>query len=93
MNTVFLPAYYVRIVLGMILGATIGLFLQPSTANTENPFAFLTNLPLLTASFLAGYAVEIVFALLDKIVGDARSYISGSKSDSGQSAPAPTSIK
>ena len=89
MNTIFLPAYYVRIVLGMIIGATIGLFLQPTAvASAENPFAFLANLPLLTASFLAGYAVEILFALLDKIVGDARSYISGSKSDAGQPPPA-----
>jgi uncharacterized protein YifE (UPF0438 family) len=84
MNTIFLPAYYVRIVLGMIIGATIGLFLQPgATPGADNPLSFLTNLPLLTASFLAGYAAEIVFALLDKIVGDARAYISGSKSDGG----------
>jgi len=85
MNPIFLPAYYVRLVLGMIIGATIGLFLQPSAVpNAENPFAFLSNLPLLTASFLAGYAVEILFSLMDKIVGDARSYISGNKPDTGQ---------
>lgn len=80
MNTSFLPAYYVRIVLGMIIGATIGLFLLPSPdPNAENPFTFLTNLPLLTAAFLAGYAAEVFFALLDRIVGDARNYVAGSK--------------
>jgi hypothetical protein len=81
MNTIFLPAYYVRIVLGMIVGATIGLFLLPSSSptTTENPFSFLTNLPLLTAAFLAGYAAEVFFALLDRVVGDARNYVAGSK--------------
>jgi hypothetical protein len=85
MNVVFLPAYYVRVLLGLIIGGTIGLFLSPAaSASTANPLGFLATLPLLTAAFLAGYGVEIFFSLLDKIVNDARSYISGAKSDGGE---------
>ena len=85
MNVVFLPAYYVRVLLGLIIGGTIGLFLTPAAgANAANPLGFLATLPLLTAAFLAGYGVEIFFALLDKIVNDARKYIAGPESDGGQ---------
>ena len=71
-------------VLGLIIGATIGLFLAPASAsNPANPLGFLATLPLLTAAFLAGYGVEIFFALLDKLVNDARDYIKGRKSDDG----------
>ncbi|MDQ7248397.1 hypothetical protein [Dongia sedimenti] len=85
MNTIFLPAYYVRVLLGLIIGATIGLFLTPTSGATPtDPLAFLKSLPLLTAAFLAGYAVEIFFALLDKVVNDARAYIAGEKADPRQ---------
>jgi hypothetical protein len=85
MNVVFLPAYYVRVLLGLIIGGTIGLFLSPAASTSAaNPLGFLATLPLLTAAFLAGYGVEIFFSLMDKIVNDARSYISGSKSDGGE---------
>jgi len=84
LNTKFLPTYYVRVLLGLIIGATIGLFLAPASAsNPANPLGFLATLPLLTAAFLAGYGVEIFFALLDKLVNDARDYIKGRKSDDG----------
>jgi hypothetical protein len=84
LNTAFLPTYYVRVLLGLIIGATIGLFLAPASAgNPANPLGFLATLPLLTAAFLAGYGVEIFFALLDKLVNDARDYIKGKKSDDG----------
>jgi hypothetical protein len=84
LNTAFLPTYYVRVLLGLIIGATIGLFLAPASAsNPANPLGFLATLPLLTASFLAGYGVEIFFALLDKLVNDARDYIKGKKADEG----------
>jgi hypothetical protein len=84
LNTSFLPTYYVRVLLGLIIGATIGLFLAPASAsNPANPLGFLATLPLLTAAFLAGYGVEIFFALLDKLVNDARDYIKGKKSDDG----------
>ncbi len=85
MNTIFLPAYYVRVLLGLIIGATIGLFLTPTSgANPTDPLSFLKSLPLLTAAFLAGYAVEIFFALLDKVVNDARAYIAGKSADPTQ---------
>jgi hypothetical protein len=85
MNTIFLPAYYVRVLLGLIIGATIGLFLTPTSgANPTDPLGFLKSLPLLTAAFLAGYAVEIFFALLDKVVNDARAYIAGEKAEPKQ---------
>jgi hypothetical protein len=85
MNTIFLPAYYVRVLLGLIIGATIGLFLTPTAgANPTDPLSFLKSLPLLTAAFLAGYAVEIFFALLDKVVNDARAYIAGKNADPTQ---------
>jgi len=84
MNTALLPTYYVRVLLGLIIGATIGLFLAPATAaSPANPLGFLTTLPLLTASFLAGYGVEIFFALLDKLVNDAPDYVKGKAPDDG----------
>ncbi len=85
LNTAFLPTYYVRVLLGLIIGATIGLFLAPAAAaNPANPLGFLTTLPLLTAAFLGGYGVEIFFALLDKLINDARDYIKGKKSESNE---------
>ena len=74
-----------RVLLGLIIGATIGLFLTPTAgANPTDPLSFLKSLPLLTAAFLAGYAVEIFFALLDKVVNDARAYIAGKNPDPTQ---------
>jgi len=85
LNTKFLPTYYVRVLLGLIIGATIGLFLAPASAsNPANPLGFLATLPLLTAAFLAGYGVEIFFALLDKLVNDARDYIKGKKAEANE---------
>ena len=85
LHTKFLPTYYVRVLLGLIIGATIGLFLAPASAsNPANPLGFLATLPLLTAAFLAGYGVEIFFALLDKLVNDARDYIKGKKAEANE---------
>jgi hypothetical protein len=88
LNTTLLPAYYIRVLLGYIIGTIIGLFMLPSVAgNSANPFSFLTSLPLLTAAFIAGYGVEILFTALDKFVNDLRSYIAGKGAD--DSAPKP----
>jgi hypothetical protein len=81
MNPTLLPMYYIRVLLGFIIGTIIGLFMLPSAASsTANPFSFLTSLPLLTAAFIAGYGAEVLFTILDKFVNDLRSYISGNTS-------------
>lgn len=86
MNPTLLPTYYIRVLLGYIIGTIIGLFMLPSVAgNAANPLSFLTSLPLLTAAFIAGYGAEVVFTALDKFVNDLRSYIAGEKS--GDSPP------
>ena len=83
-----LPAYYVRLVLGIIVGATIGLFITPDkTGDAGSPLSFFSTLPLLTTAFLAGYAVEIFFALLDRFIGDARNYIAGKPQEESKPKP------
>jgi hypothetical protein len=81
LNPVLLPTYYIRVLLGYIIGTIIGLFMLPSVAgNAANPLGFLTSLPLLTAAFIAGYGSEVIFTALDKFVNDLRSYIAGDRS-------------
>jgi len=83
MNPTLLPTYYIRVLMGYIIGTIIGLFMLPSIGGTTtNPFSLLASLPLLTAAFIAGYAAEVLFVALDKIVNDARDYVSGEKKDS-----------
>jgi hypothetical protein len=82
MNPTLLPTYYIRVLLGFIIGTIIGLFMLPAAAGSAaNPLSFLSSLPLLTAAFIAGYGAEVVFVALDKIVNDARAYISGEKKE------------
>jgi hypothetical protein len=58
-------ANLIRFVLGALAGAAIGLFMRPDQAGTGD-FAPLTPLAL---AFLAGYAVELLFVGMDRIVG------------------------
>jgi hypothetical protein len=56
------PAYTLRIFLGSLAGLAIGWFLKPedvSGFNAISPFAL---------AFAAGYSVDLLFTLLDKIV-------------------------
>ncbi|MHA3772674.1 hypothetical protein ACXR0O_14155 [Verrucomicrobiota bacterium sgz303538] len=67
-----LVSYNLRIYLGTIAGLAIGWFLKPDreqigTIGALSPFAL---------AFVAGYGVEIFFALLDKVVS---SFTSGTK--------------
>ena len=82
LNTTLLPTYYIRVLLGYLIGTVIGLFMLPSVAGSAaNPLSFLTTLPLLTAAFIAGYGSEVIFTVLDKFVNDLRSYVAGDKSN------------
>lgn len=58
-------ANLIRFVLGALAGAAIGLFMRPDQTETGD-FAPLTPLAL---AFLAGYAVELLFVGMDRIVG------------------------
>jgi hypothetical protein len=63
--------YLIRVLLGSIAGLAIGFFMHPgsasaSTTSTE-PWNVSISLTTPALAFLAGYAVEIVFALLDSM--------------------------
>lgn len=58
-----MPAYQLRLFLGMLSGLAVGWFFQPKTINFAG--ASLTPMAL---SFLAGYSVEVLFSGMDKIV-------------------------
>lgn len=60
----FAGEYIMRMVLGMVGGLAIGMFIGPDAAATSG-FAALTPVAL---AFLAGYGVELLFGLLDRLV-------------------------
>ncbi|AUI67684.1 hypothetical protein [Beggiatoa leptomitoformis] len=55
-------SYRLRIQLGALSGLAIGWFTEPNVAS----FSALSPLAL---AFLAGYSVELLFALMDKVIG------------------------
>ena len=78
--------YLIRLLLGSIAGLAIGFFMHPelatSTAASTNPWNATISLTTPALAFLAGYAVEIVFALLELARTSAvrRAEVMGSKS-------------
>ena len=60
----FTGEYFIRMVLGLVAGVAIGLFLRPPEGTLEG-FAIMTPVAL---SFIAGYAVELLFGIMDKFV-------------------------
>lgn len=76
-NFTFAPSwiarYRARILLGMVAGPTIGLFFDQShllsTATTPTEVASLsTQLSASAIAFVAGFSIEILFALLDRLI-------------------------
>jgi hypothetical protein len=66
--------YQARILLGMVAGPTIGLFfsqdghlLSLSTSSTNLP-SLSTQLPAVAIAFVAGFSIEILFAILDRFI-------------------------
>ena len=55
-------------VLGMIAGSCVGLFFSPAAATGVQGSASIGTLSLSAIAFLAGYAVDGLFGLLDEIV-------------------------
>jgi hypothetical protein len=77
-NFTFAPSwiarYRTRILLGMVAGPTIGLFfdqsghlLSTATTHTEVP-SLSTQLSAGAIAFVAGFSIEILFALLDRLI-------------------------
>ncbi|MBV8867906.1 MAG: hypothetical protein JOY65_00595, partial [Acetobacteraceae bacterium] len=58
---------WTRMVLGMIAGSCVGLFFSPSGTGLQGGAAIGT-LSLSAIAFLAGYAVDGLFGMLDEIV-------------------------
>jgi hypothetical protein len=56
-----------RVVLGVIAGASVGLFFAPSGTTVQGGPGIGT-LSLSAIAFLAGYAVDGLFALVDEII-------------------------
>jgi hypothetical protein len=68
------PRYWARILLGMVAGPTIGLFFQDgrllsfSTSATNNAPNLSTQLSAAAIAFVAGFSIEIVFAILERFI-------------------------
>ncbi|WP_281560264.1 hypothetical protein [Thalassomonas sp. RHCl1] len=76
--------YRLRLTLGALGGMVIGWFLKPEEANA------LASLSPMALAFLMGYNVDVLFSLMDKVIGNIKQSIG--KPDSGQSAtPQPAS--
>lgn len=67
LNITFLRSAYVRIALGTLAGLAIGFFLSPGGAAAKSPAGVATVVTLTAPalSFLAGYAVEVLFRFID----------------------------
>jgi hypothetical protein len=67
------PRYRARILLGMVAGPTIGLFfnegqlLSFATASADVP-KLSTQLSAAAIAFVAGFSIEILFAILDRFI-------------------------
>jgi hypothetical protein len=89
-DSLLLPRDYVlswiRLVLGVVLGACVGLFFTSSTpaATTGAGLADSITLSASGLAFLAGFGVEGVFGLLDSLV---RRVFTGNQDKGGQIAP------
>jgi hypothetical protein len=73
--------YRLRVYLGALSGLIIGLFLKPENVESANMIAPMA------ISFLAGYNVELLFSLMDRII---KQFVAGSSdvADSGSPKPA-----
>ena len=68
------PTYWLRVFLGMLAGLCVGWFLKPD--RDENVIA---NLTPFAVSFLAGYSVDVLFSIMDKLVDTFGSFAKESK--------------
>ena len=60
--------YFARIILGLVAGVAIGLFLKPEPMNGTAETASIAMLTPVALAFLAGYAVELLFNVMDRLV-------------------------
>ncbi len=71
--------YRLRLVMGALAGLVVGWLLVQSEPGTGYAGGLAKNLAPLSFSLLAGYSVELVFALMDKIINSLISPQSASK--------------
>lgn len=68
------PRYRARILLGMVAGPTIGLFFSQGghllsfTTSSSNVPTLSTQFSALSMAFVAGFSIEILFAILDRCI-------------------------
>ena len=64
--------YNLRLSLGLLAGITVGFLVSPDAAQgavqEAQPIPTLATLGPMALAFLAGYSVELVFAVMDRIV-------------------------
>ncbi|SRR6266446_5769166 len=68
------PTYWLRVFLGMLAGLCVGWFLKPG--HDDNAIGNLTPFAI---SFLAGYSVDVLFSIMDKLVNTFGSFAKDSK--------------
>lgn len=77
--------YRLRLTLGALGGMVIGWIMKSDDASA------LASMQPMTLAFLMGYNVEVLFAIMDKVIDNIRaSFENKAKSDSAPPAPAPT---
>jgi hypothetical protein len=62
------PRNVMRLALGPLAGMAVGLIIVPELSGSDSSALILKSLSPIALAFIAGYGVELVFAVLDRIV-------------------------
>ncbi|MDM8562990.1 hypothetical protein QUF54_06520, partial [Candidatus Marithioploca araucensis] len=61
-------SHRLRLQLGALSGLAVGWFITPSSSSLTDASSVLFELSPLTIAFLAGYSVDVLFALMDRLI-------------------------
>jgi hypothetical protein len=60
--------YRLRLQLGALSGLAVGWFINPTVSALTDPSSIFVELSPLTLAFVAGYSVDVLFALMDRLI-------------------------
>ncbi|EDN65653.1 membrane protein [Beggiatoa sp. PS] len=60
--------YRLRLQLGALSGLAVGWFINPNVSALTDPSSIFIELSPLTLAFVAGYSVDVLFALMDRLI-------------------------